>query len=91
MFWRPTKSCDVSGCLQTSGEHIEPLIAAAGFRWFEIDGEVDGREYVGDVLLCPKHIEEMETFIRRHDAGEDVRGLLFSSFRGGEAREPVWA
>lgn len=87
---RAPAQCDVARCGQNSGERIEPLIAAAGFRWFEIDGDHDGRAYVGKVLLCPRHTAEMERFIERRNAGEDVVGLQFSSFKGGFEREPEW-
>lgn len=86
MFWRPAKGCDEAHCHHSSGEQIEPLIAAKGFKWFEIDGAHDGREYTGTVLLCPDHSEQMEAHIRGERAG-----LYFSSFEGGEKREPTWA
>lgn len=85
MFWRPTKGCDSEGCGQNSGEHIEPLIGSKGFKWFEIDGEYEGRSYVGHVLLCPTHTTKMENYIA--GAGPS---LTFTSFRGGEKREPEW-
>lgn len=82
---RGTIHCDVSGCWKSSGEELQPLVAAKGYKAFEVTGAVGVREWTGTVILCPDHSEQIERDIAANDAT-----LFFGSFEGGHAREPEW-
>jgi hypothetical protein len=80
-----TVCCDAATCLKSSGEELAPLVAAKGYKAFEVSGTVSGRPWRGNVILCPGHTEIME-----RDIAEKTATLFFDSFEGGRLREPEW-
>lgn len=77
--------CDVAGCEHTSGEELQPLVEAKGYKGFEVDGAVGVREWTAVVILCPEHVVAIE-----RDIAANTATLFFGSFEGGRKNEPQW-